>query len=432
MQTLCPDADRIVREALPLCAGASASIAIVKDGRLAAQAYGCCRRVPYEFASVQTRYAIGSVAKQFTAAAALLLERDGVLSLDDPLSRWLAWPTGADQVTLRALLSHTAGFEDYYSHRHAPPGMLEDTTPLDIGLEWGRRPLEFAPGQGWSYSNTGYVLAGLALEKASGRSLSHFLADRIFGPLGLAGAGAYDGGASAGLVAEPLTRVGLAAARRSLVEGAGWLFAAAGLAMRAYDLALWNRALLQSVPSMDGLLEALSAPVAQVGARSYGLGLAKDSADGHRVVSHGGQVQGFLGENRTYPDHGLAITVLTNTDAGTGCVAIADRVAFLLLPRTGPASIVVEVFDALRAGRPEERHLTSAARRLFTPPLLAEFSNSLNPLGPVRAIRLTDEVARGGMAHRQYAVTFADGRLVLRVAVLPDGRLDELHAFADP
>ena len=162
----------------------SASVAVVQDGKLAyAKAYGLARITPAKPAALETRYQIASVSKEFTAAAALLVQEDGKLSLDDKVSKWFPDLTDADKVSVRQLLTHTSGYSDYWPQDYVLERFTHATTPRAIMDEWGKRPLDFAPGEDWQYSNTGYVIAGEIIAKAAGEPLFSYLKRRVFTPL---------------------------------------------------------------------------------------------------------------------------------------------------------------------------------------------------------------------------------------------------------
>src|ERR1700686_5006604 len=148
----------------------SASIAIVKDGQITyLQAYGKGRLDPATPAGPEMRYSIGSISKQFTATAILLLQEQGKLSLDDKVAKFIPGITRANEVTIRQLLSHTSGYQDYWPQDYVMPLMLQPVTGQKILDLCARKPLAFAPGTKWQYSNTNYVIAGVIIEKVAGR-----------------------------------------------------------------------------------------------------------------------------------------------------------------------------------------------------------------------------------------------------------------------
>src|SRR6185312_7811630 len=121
------------------------------------------------------RYSIGSISKQFTATAVLLLAERHKLSLDDKIAKWLPDLTRANEVTLRQVLSMTSGYQDYWPQDYVMPPMLQPTTARRIVDEWAKKPLDFEPGTKWQYSNTNYVIAGMIVEKVAGMPLVDFL-----------------------------------------------------------------------------------------------------------------------------------------------------------------------------------------------------------------------------------------------------------------
>src|SRR6202050_1126356 len=208
----------------------SVSIAVVEHGQLAyAKAFGKASLGPDRTADAHTRYAVGSVSKQFTAAAILLLAEQGKLSLDDKVSKSFPDLTRANEITVRELLSHTSGYEDYAPQDYMIPEWTKPVTPDEILDKWAKKPLNFDPGTRWQYSNTNYVLAGRIFEKASGQQLMPFLKKTFFAPLHMDTAGdcSVDKTPQDGIA---YTRYALGPARPALREGAGWYFAAANSA----------------------------------------------------------------------------------------------------------------------------------------------------------------------------------------------------------
>ena len=161
-----------------------ASLLILKDGKaLVRRGYGMANREQHEQATTATNYRLASVSKQFTAAAILLLAEDGKLKLDDSIRHWLpSLPATTDKVTLRQLLCHTGGLIDYEDLM--PASTTEQLNDHDVLRMLSATPKSyFAPGTAYRYSNSGYVLLGLVVEHASGKSLPAFLQQRIFQPL---------------------------------------------------------------------------------------------------------------------------------------------------------------------------------------------------------------------------------------------------------
>src|SRR5712671_5170034 len=168
--------DKVATDTLSKTGVPSASIAIVKDGQIVyTKAYGDARLDPRMPATPQMRYSIGSISKQFTATAILLLQEQRKLSLDDKVAKYIPNLTRANEVTIRQLLSHTSGYQDYWPQDYVMPMMLKPVTAQTILDTWGRKPLDFDPGTKWQYSNTNYVIAGVIIEKVAGMSILQFL-----------------------------------------------------------------------------------------------------------------------------------------------------------------------------------------------------------------------------------------------------------------
>lgn len=173
--------DGIVLDALKAKNVPGAAVALVIDGRIAyVKAYGLAQVAPARAAAPAMRWAIGSISKQFLAAALLMLETEGRVALDEPVRRYLPDLGPAGDTTLRQLLSHTAGLRDYYPQDYVPPEMRAPIERAALLERWAKRPLDFKPGDSWQYSNTGCAVAGAVLEKVSGQRLFDFLKARIF------------------------------------------------------------------------------------------------------------------------------------------------------------------------------------------------------------------------------------------------------------
>src|SRR5271163_4660283 len=160
--------DRIASQVMEQRGVPSASVAVVQGGVLVyTHAYGRAHIDPDKAATAEMRYSIGSVSKQFTAAAILLLREQGKLSLDDTVGKYVPGLTLGDEVTIREILSHTSGYQDYWPEDYLMTPMMKPETAQQILDTWAKKPLDFEPGTRWQYSNTNYVIAGEIVEKVS-------------------------------------------------------------------------------------------------------------------------------------------------------------------------------------------------------------------------------------------------------------------------
>ena len=168
--------DRIAAQVLEQTGVPSASVAVVQHGKLVyTHAYGNARLAtpsPAIPATPEMRYSIGSISKQFTAAAILLLQEQGKLSLDDPVGKYIPGLTRGDEVTIRQILSHTSGYQDYWPEDYVMTTMLQPETAQQILDTWAKKPLDFEPGTQWQYSNTNFVIAGAHRREGHRRSPS--------------------------------------------------------------------------------------------------------------------------------------------------------------------------------------------------------------------------------------------------------------------
>ena len=431
------EVDRIVREVLAATGVPSASLAIVKDGQIVSlRAWGDAKLSPRTPASSDMRYSIGSVSKQFTAAAILLLAEEGKLSLDDPVSRFVPDVTRAGEVRIRELLSHTSGYRDYWPQDYVPPIMRQPATAASILDRWARQPLDFEPGTQYQYSNTGYVIAGLIVQKASGTPLLDYLSRRVFKPLGMTSVVNIDRDRLADTDPVGYQRFGLGPLRPAPKEGQGWLFAAAELAMTAEDLARWNQSVIE-----QRLLKPASYREMEMAVRlknglgiGYGLGVAATSEAGHRALSHGGEVSGFTASNMIFPDDRTAITVLVNQDASDAASEIAARVAPVLLGKTGSAAAAQDrarrIFEGMQQGKLDRSLFTDNANSYFTEQAIRDLAESLSPLGKPTEIKQMRQSERGGMTFRLLKVEFPQKTLEIWERDLPDGKIEQYQVMA--
>jgi len=427
----------IANQALATSGVPSASIALVQNGKLAfAAAYGMARLQPPSAATPEMRYSIGSISKQFTAAAILVLQQQGKLRLDDPVAKFLPDLTRANEVTLRMLLSHTSGYEDYWPQDYVMPPMLKATTAQELLDAWAKKPLDFDPGTKWQYSNTNYVIAGRIVERVSGEPIFRFLQERIFMPLKMTSVYNSDLARLGDTDAEGYLRYALGPPRPAPKEGAGWLFAAGELAMTAGDLAKWNISMMdQSLLASESYKEMFTSVKLKDGTDThYGLGVFIQQIDGHAALAHGGEVSGFVSENIVFPGDHAAITVLTNEDASSAAGDIARGIAPLLLgaPAPTPAGEAAlaeakAIFSGLQDGKLDRSLFTSNCNAYFSPQAVSDFAASLKPLGSPTSFTQASELLRGGMTFHAFIVAFGDSgkKLVVTTYTMPDGKLEQ-------
>jgi CubicO group peptidase (beta-lactamase class C family) len=430
--------DRIAQQTLARTGVPSASIAIVRDGRVVyAHAYGDARVDPPTPSRPEMRYSVGSISKQFTATAILMLAEQGKLSLDDTVSKFLPSLTRANEVTIRELLSHTSGYQDYWPQDYVPLFMNHPTTAKEIIDRWARKPLDFDPGTKWQYSNTNYVIAGVIVEQVSGEPLVKFLQEHIFAPLGMQGIADVNMEGLGDKDATGYMRFALGPPRVAPKEAAGWLFAAGELAMTAGDLAKWDIGLMSERLLKPASYKEMETEIKLKDGKGTGYGLGVDVGDvsGHRALSHGGEVSGYVSSNYVFPDDHSAVAVLTNEDASSAAGVIARQISTLLLgpDRSGSAAKMQrdrKIFEDLQHGKIDRSLFTEDGNAYFTEQALGDFASSLGPLGPPQQASLNAEEERGGMTMRIYRITFATQSVLLTIYEMPDGKIEQFQVAA--
>ncbi len=430
--------DKVANDTLAKTGVPSASIAIVKDGQIVyTKAYGDARLDPKTPATPQMRYSIGSISKQFTAFAILLLQEQGKLSLDDKVAKFIPDLTRANEVTIRQLLSHTSGYQDFWPQDYVMPMMMQPTTAQKILDMWARKPLDFDPGTKWQYSNTNYVIAGVIIEKVARMPLLRFLQEKVFTPLGMTSVSDTDQAKLGDTDPAGYLRYALGPLRPAPKEGKGWMFAAGELAMPAADLAKWDISIMDQKLLKPSSYREFGTDVLLKNGLSthYGLGVDVNTQAGHRALSHGGEVSGFTAQNTVFPDDRAAVVVLTNQDAASASGAIASGIAPLLFatndPQT-PAKLeqAKKIFEGLQHGTVDRSIFTDNANSYFSEPALKDFANGLGPLGTPQSFVQSSQGLRGGMTLRIYVIRFPQKTLRAWTYEMPDGKLEQYQIAA--
>jgi CubicO group peptidase (beta-lactamase class C family) len=296
-----------------------------------AQGYGMANLELQVPVKPETIFQSGSVGKQFTATAIMMLVEDGKIHLDDPLTKYFPdAPASWKQVTIRELLSHTAGFTDYPRNFD----MRKDYAEKDLLKIVEGIPLAFPPGTKWSYSNLGFLTLGLVIHKVTGEFYGDFLQERIFHPLGM----------NSTRIMSEADIISDRAAGYVLVKGElknqEWVSptlnttADGSLYFNVIDLAKWDAALytekLLKRSSLEQMWTVTNLRNGQPNSGHYGFGWFIETRNGHHVVEHGGSWQGFQTQISRYVDDKLTVVVLTNL-GGSKPGIIAEHVADMYL-----------------------------------------------------------------------------------------------------
>ncbi|MBD8898626.1 serine hydrolase domain-containing protein [Rhodanobacter sp. DHG33] len=425
--------DKVANDALAKSGVPSASVAVVRDGKIVyAKAYGDARLDPKTPATSAMRYSVGSISKEFTAGAILLLQQEGKLSLDDKVAKFFPDLTDADHITIRQILSHTAGYQDYWPQDYLMPMMRQPTTTAQIMDGWAKKPLDFAPGAQWQYSNTGYVVAGAIVQKVSGQTPFEFLQQHVFPALGVTDAYDTDQHALPAGDARGYSRNALGPLRPSMKEGVNWMFAAGELAMTASDLAKWDVAMIDQKVLSPASWQAMQTEVVLNNGlgSGYGLGVFVGRMDNRRMIFHDGEVMGFTAGNYIFPDDRTAVVVLTNQDAVGAFGVIGNGIAKAVFEVHDAASTKAlaqaeTIFAGLQHGKIDRGLFSPNGNSYFDATALKDYQSSLAPLGKPTAFTLRATRMRGGMQMRAYTVEFSKTKLSVSTYMLPDGKLEQ-------
>ena len=299
-----------------------------KDKVIYKKAFGYADREWKIPTTLDTKFEIGSLTKQFTAAAILQLAEQKKLNVDDKLSVWFPGYPKGDSVTLHMLLNHTSGIADYTS---LPNFYALHTLPLpkdSVMALFKNQPYKFSPGTNWSYSNSNYFLLGCIIEKVSGETYADYMYDNIIRKAALSNT-----------VVNRLDSVLLFRARGySRQEHGGWKnadyfsmefpFSAGSLISTAGDLYKWQAALLSAKIISAPMLAKMTTPYLN----NYAYGLVVDSFNHHLRMAHGGAIPGFTSYLGVFPANNISIVVLSNNDGNSDQVGNEIAAALFDVP----------------------------------------------------------------------------------------------------
>ncbi len=306
----------------------SGAALIAKDGKvLFSKGYGMANREHSAPNTPQTKFRLGSITKQFTAMAILILEERERLSVADPISKYISESPPAWQgITIRHLLNHTSGIPNYTNSIDWRTTARMSLTPLEIIEPVMGKSLDFRPGERQSYSNSGYILLGHIIEVLSGKTYAEYLQQHIFGPLGMKSSG-YDQNET--IIEDRATGYG----RR----GDSWInsdfldmsvpHAAGALYSTVEDLLLWDNALYTERLISQSTLKAMASPTAFVTNYGYGVGNGKEFDK--RFISHAGGIHGFRTNYIRFPEDRACIVALCNLETANSWSVTRDLAAML-------------------------------------------------------------------------------------------------------
>ena len=406
------------------------SLGVVKDGKpMIVKGYGLANVEHNVAVGAETIFQSGSVGKQFTSMAVMMLVEDGKIGLDDKLTKYIAdVPATWNGITIRHLLTHTSGLGDYPQTFD----LQRDSSEQEIFKQLQAVPPASLPGERWAYSNVGYVTLGVLIRKVSGKFYGDFLAERVFKPLGMT---------TARIISEA-DIVTNRAAGYELVKGElknqTWVApslnttADGALYLTVLDMIKWDEALSSGKLLKKESYEQMWSPVKLNNGTThpYGFGWMLGSVNGQKLVEHGGAWQGFKAHIARFPDSKLTVIVLANL-AQTNQSTIAHGVAAIIQPELAPKPIAdpdpaftlqtKALLDALIAGKADLTKFTPEMQEpLKNPDRLAAF---IKTLGPLKSFKFFDKVEGTGGTRYRYKVEYTQMALSLVMVIDRQGKI---------
>lgn len=402
-----------------------ATIAIAEHGHIIySHGYGLRDREHRLPAMVDTYYEIGSITKQFTAAAILQLQEAGKLRLDDKLAIYLPHAPHANEITLRQLLSHTSGIPEYLDAVEAAKVIGKPATFDQLVAYIAGKPLDFEPGSHWSYSNTGYILAGRVIEIVSHESYQHYVQTHLLDPAGMTHTFTVADEAQLPDMAVGYDREHYKIERAPTISASvGW--AAGFLVSTVDDLEKWDGALRHGkiVTPADYRLMSTSVNTTAQGNAGYGLGLFVGSVDEQPRVGHTGGSLGFTTANEYFPQQDTQIIAFTNFAGNPEPGEMITTAIFEdLYPAIAKAAMRPEagedpkvtakaeaVFEQLQAGAENSRFLAGKLNGKMKAGLAKRLAEELGPYGRPTRFIFKGKHSDSGLTYYDYVIRFGPG-----------------------
>src|SRR5262249_16575022 len=415
------------------------SLAVVQDGKIVlARGYGYANLEHQVRVMPETIFQSGSMGKQFTATAVMMLVEEGKINLDERVSKYLGEvPEAWQNITVRHLLTHTSGLTDY------PPDFdfRRDYTEDELLKRAQAITPAFKPGEKWQYSNLAYVTLGIMIHKVSGQFYGDFLQAGVFKPLGMT---------TTRIISESDIVLNRAAGYRiaqNEIKNQGWVSptlnttADGALYFTVLDLAKWDAALYGEKVLKKASLDQMWTPVKLNNNRSYdyGFGWALSQINGHRIIEHGGAWQGFTSYIARYADDKLTVIVFDNL-AGGNCGKIARHVPPIYNPELARRPIpdkepqvtasVNELLQKLAQGTANQDSFTTDARAELFPARAERLSRLLKSLGQLEKMALVEQTERDGLQVYGYQLSYQKGSRFFKVSLTKENKVAELF-FSD-
>jgi CubicO group peptidase (beta-lactamase class C family) len=422
------------------------SVAVVRFGKIAYEGgVGFANVENSVRADAHTVYRLGSVTKQFTATMIMQLVQEGKLTLSATLGELLpSTPAAWHPVTVRQLLSHTSGIPNSTNVPDFMQMIRRDVTPEHINDDIKDRPLDFPPGTQWSYSNSGFVVLGLIVEKLDGQPYGVSLRRRILDPLGMNETYFVSESEVVRHRASGYT-MDKSVLMNSPYINMVWPFSAGAIESTASDLAKWDQALYTDKILSQSLLDVMwtKTKLGPDKEANYGFGWTVGEVNHIKTESHGGGIPGFTTFIERAPSIGTTVIVLINSDR-SDAKAVADHVARFVDPRLAPVvaeavpdptpettRLIRTVIESFLKGKIETTLLSKAMIDAVTPDQLAAMKTTSDQWGKLLKMTLIKAETKDGVQSRSYLLTFEKSKqqgdfVVGKSGLIEDGRLHPL------
>ena len=414
------------------------SLAVVKDGKpLIVKGYGFANVEHQVLVKPETVFQSGSVGKQFTAMAVMMLVEEGKIGLDDKISKYVGdVPAAWTNVTVRHLLTHTSGLTDYPQDFD----FRKDYTEEELLKRAKEVPTAFDPGEKWAYSNLGYVTLGVIVGKVSGKFYGDFLKERVFAPLGMS---------TARVISESDIVPNRAAGytlRDGELKNQAWVSpslnttADGSLYLTVLDMIKWDEALSSGKLISKAGYEQMWTPVRLASGKeqTYGFGWGLRRINGQRIIDHSGSWQGFKSYIARYPDNRLTVIVFANS-SNANPDRIANSIAAIIDPALKPVPIKDPdpklsadfrlMFEQILAGKIDTNKFTSQIVKALQDPQ-DRLLTHLKTLGAIRSFQLIETRDAGDLKGWKYAVEFDSMSVVLELGRDKEGKI--FHFVVQP
>ena len=427
------------------------AVGVYRDGKLTrAQGYGLANVEWGAAVTPDTIFQSGSVGKQFTATAVMMLVEEGKVGLDDPIRKYFPdAPEAWNDIKVHNLLSHTSGLSEYETGARTKVGgpfyMRLDYSEDELYKRIKEMPMDFKTGEDWSYRNTNYVLLGILIHKVTGKFYGDFLQERVFRPLGMS---------RTRIISEediiPRRSAGYRLVKGQL-KNQEWVSpslnstADGALYFTVEDLQKWDAALyterLLKKASLDRMWTVENLNNGKPNKANYGFAWEINSVNGHRVIEHGGAWQGFTTYIARYVDDRLTVVALTNLDSGhSNPKKITSGVAAIYNPALKVAEekpiedkepqvtqMVRDLLPEIVDGKAKPERFTEEAQKRLFPDEIQELGPALREFGELKKLELMERTEEGERRNYRYRATFPNLTLMISVGLTKDNKIARLN-----